>query len=327
MNDDRLLLRRLLVRFPEQFFNPMQQILHSTDFSHVLCSKSAQLLGHIVRVHILVHRDYAFLLAGRDEFEKPAPLVFDPHSVKILVVRTDNDHHLCRVQGSEYVRLVLYTELSLERNTGEENAIPLFCKSSVYVLCDHAVRRAVSVLVQFLIGDEHVIRLLFAGYLQNALAQRFDLPCFFTVYPASNGVGILTCLLKIAVILHALKAGAVTGRDFLSRCGIVHIFDSVFAEDQSPIRLSLFREIGNDALKHARSLIKLAGAQKLSGSGKQLQLFLIVQLGDGLFGTAVFAFADSGIRNNVEVPAAHFTFDDRHDMFLFSLKILRKIYR
>ena len=144
---------------------------------------------------------------------------------------------------------------------------------------------------------------------------------------ACDGISTLHDHVEVGVIHETVKAGAVTGWDFVSRGRIVHVLDAEFAEDKTPIRLSLFVKVRDDTFIYTRGFIELAGCTQTVSPLKELQFFLIVHFWDGLLGTTVFAFTDGRIVNNVKISAAHFAFNDRHGAYLVLLKFIRKIYR
>ena len=126
-------------------FHAADKILHGADLAHVLSGQFGKLLGHVIGVHVLEHRDQGLFLPRGDQLQKAAPLVLDPDGVEVFVVRADHQHHFRAVQGREDVRLVLRAELVLQRDPGEEHAVALVGQFFIDVLCDHAVQGAVAV--------------------------------------------------------------------------------------------------------------------------------------------------------------------------------------
>ena len=252
-----------------------------------------------------------------------APLVFHPHGVVILVVRAESQHDFGGVQRGKDVRLILRAQLVLQRNAAEKHPVTFLRQRVVHVLRDDAVHGALSILGSLLVADENIVGWLFVGHLHDASAQLLDGLGLVPVDTPRHGVGVLQCLLKVAVFHHAVKAGAVAGGNFLSCGGVVHILDAVAAQHKTPVGLGLRGEVRHDALIHTGGLVELTGEAQPVGTGEQCQLFLIVSGGYRLLRTTVFAHGDAAALDQLQISTAHFAFDNRH--FSFSPRLFQRM--
>ncbi len=246
------------------------------------------------------------------ELEIAAPLVLDPHGVIVFIIRTECQHDFGGVQSGEDIRLVFLPQLVFQGNAGEEDTIALLRQGIVNILGNDAVHGALTVLVRLLVADENVIRLLLAGNLDDALADFLDLLGLLPIDLAGDHVRIFQSLLKVAVLHDAFKAGTVAGGNFLAGSRVVHILDAVLAQHQAPVGLRLLGEIGDDGLVNPRRFIKLTAHTQPVGTGKEGQLFLVILIGDGLLGAAVFALCHGSTRLYHQVAAAHFALNHCH---------------
>ena len=202
------------------------------------------------------------------QLQKAAPLVFHPHGVVILIVRAEGQHDLGGVQRGKNIRLILRAQLILQRNAAEKHPIALFRQRVVHILRDDAVHSALSVLGSLLVADENIVGRLLAGHLHDAPAQLLDGLGLVPIDTPRHGVGVLQRLLKVAVLHHAVKAGAVAGGDLLSCGGVIHILDAVAAQHKTPVGLGLRGEVRHDALVHTGSLVELTGKTQPIGAGE-----------------------------------------------------------
>ena len=106
------------------------------------------------------------------------------------------------------------------------------------------------------------------------------------------------------------------GGHLLPGSRVVHVLDAVPAQHQSPIGLGLLRELRHDILIHPGGLVELAGQPQPVGPAEQGQLLLIVYVGNRLLRAAVLALRHGHALGDLQVPAAHFTFDNGHSYFL-----------
>ena len=299
----------------QKLLNAPHQILHGSHLAHILGLELGEFLGHVIGVDALVAGDQVLTLVGGHQFQVPAPFVFDPHGVIVFVIRAKGQHDLRAVQGGEDVRLVFLAQFLLQSDAGEEYPVALFRQGVIDILGNDAVHGAFAVFVRLLIADENVIRLLLAGNLDDALADLLDLLGLLPVDLAGDHIGVLLGLLKVGILHDALKAGAVAGGNYLAGGGVVHILDAVLAQHQAPVGLRLLGEIGDDGLVNARRFIKFAAHAQPVGTGKERQLFLVVLVGNGLPGAAVFAFGHGRTRLDHQIAAAHFALNHCHCYF------------
>ena len=150
-------------------FDAADEILNKTDLAHILTLQHAELFGHVIRVHVAVARDEQAAAISAHERQIPAPLVFHPDRVQIFRLRADHDHHFCRMQSGENIRLVLLPELILQRDARKEDLIARVGELIVNILRQRGILRAFAVLVGFLVADEHVERRFLLRDRQNVL--------------------------------------------------------------------------------------------------------------------------------------------------------------
>ena len=299
----------------QKLLNAPHQILDRAHFAHVLGLELGEFLGHVIGVDTLVAGNQVLGFVLCHELEIAAPLVLDPHGVIVFVIRAEGQHDFRAVQGGEDVRLVFLAQLVLQGDAGEEYTIALFRQGVIDILSNDAVYGAFAVFVRLLVADEDIIRLLFAGDLDDALADFLDLLGLLPVDLAGDHIGVFLGLLKVGILQDAFKAGAVAGGNFLAGGRVIHVLDAVPAQHQAPVGFRLLGEIGDDGLINARRFIKLTAHAQPVGTGKEGQLFLVILIGDGLLGAAVFAFCNGRARLNYQIAAAHFALNHCHCYF------------
>ena len=227
---NHLLHRGAGVGSGQKLLDASHQILDCSHLAHVLSLEFSKLLRHIIGIDALVAGNQVLGFVPCHKLEIAAPLILDPHGVIVFIIRTEGQHDFGRVQSSEDIRLVFLPQLVFQCNAGEEDTVALFRQGIVNILGNDAVHGALTVLVRLLVADENVIRLLFAGNLDDALADFFNLFCLVPVDLAGDHVRIFQGLLKVAVLHDALEAGTVAGGNFLAGSRVVHILDAVLAQ-------------------------------------------------------------------------------------------------
>ena len=316
--DARALRLALLLFAADDLFNAAQQILHRADLAHILRLKPRKLLGHVICVDILVAGNQRLFLPRRNQRKITAPFVLDPDGVVIFVIRADGEHDLRAVERREDIWLIFLTEFILQRNACKKYAVALFGQRVIDILCQNAVKRAASVFVGFLVADKDVVRLLFAGDLDNPLAQLLDLLRLVAVDLTRHSVGVFARLIKVVILHHAVKRRAMAGRDFFARLGVIHILDAIFAQHKPPIGFRLGRELRDDAFVNARRFIKLAAETQAVCPRKKRHLLLVIRGRDGLPAAAVFALHHVALGYIRQIAAAHLALENRH---LYILRI------
>ena len=299
----------------QKLLNAPHQILDRPHLAHVLGLELGEFLGHVIGVDALVAGNQVLCLVLGHELEVAAPLILDPHGVVVFIIRAEGQHDLRAVQGGEDVRLVFLAQLVLQGDAGEEYPVALFRQGVIDILGNDTVHGAFAVFVRLLVADENIIRLLLAGDLDDALADLLDLLGLLPVDLAGDHIGVLLGLLKVGILQNAVKAGAMAGGNLFAGGRVIHVLDAVLAQHQAPVGFRLLGEIGDDGLINARRLIKLTAHAQPVGTGKQRQLFLIVLVGNGLPGAAVFALGHGRTRLDHQIAAAHFTFNHCHCYF------------
>ena len=103
-----------------------------------------------------------------------------------------------------------------------------------------------------------------------------------------------------------------TGGHLSSGSRVIHIFDTVTAQDKPPIGLGFLGEVRHDALIHTGSLVKLTGAAQAVSSCKKGHFLLVIRRRDSLFRPAVLTYGNTASLGQVDIPATHLTFENRH---------------
>ena len=299
--------RRLL----HHLLNPAQQVLHEADFAHVLTLQHRQFFRQVVRIHAAIARNQQPLVVVLHQRQIAAPLVFHPHGVKVLRLAADNDHHLRAVQRREDVRLVLLTQLVLQRDAAEEHLQSLLGQPIIDILRPLAVARPLTVLVRLLVADEHVIRFFVGRNRQNSLLD-FRNPCCFLLIDAAT-LFVRRVLHRREIILvrqNRRHLHAMARRDSLMRCRIFNVLNAESADDRAPVRLGIRVVLLQNFLVRRNRLVELALPPEVIRAVVAVQLVLVLRLRNRRRAAAVLARPVCCARNEVNVPAAHFTLDN-----------------
>ena len=311
---DRFLGSLLRLARVDHFFDAADQILHEADLAHIIALQHRQCLRQIIRVHIAVARQEQLAPVLFHHGQEAAPFIFDPDGVKMLRLCADHDHDLRRVQRREDIRLIFRACFIFQCDAREEHAIALLGQLVIDLLRHQAVARALAILSGLLVAEEHVERLLILRGGKNAALYFGDFRCVFLVLAAGNAVGMLDRSQIVHILQKAVEARAVARRQPFIRCRVLHIFNTEPAQRTAPVRLSVVVVLGNDALIHSQRLVKLAAAPKVIAAVKRRCPLLIVYLRQSHRAAAVFARPKGLIRRDLNIPAAHFTFNNCHDL-------------
>ena len=279
INNGRLIDNgRFLVRFTD-LLDTSDKVLHEAELVHILRLQVRELLGQIVGIHVAVRGNERFLRAVSDEHEKAAPLVLDPHCVEMLGLRAENDHHLCRVECGEYVRLVLLTELVFKRNAREKDLEALLCELVIQVGRNDGITGAPAVGACFLVTDEDVERLLVLRNSENSFLNFVDSSRLLLVNGSLVSVGVLERRLVILVHENRRKLRTVDGRHTLVCGGVFDVLDTVAAEHERPIRLTVCLVLFEDLFVHRHSLVKFVRPTEMVGAVIHIGAPVVVKLG------------------------------------------------
>ena len=311
---DRFLGSLLRLARVDHFFDAADQILHEADLAHIIALQHRQCLRQIIRVHIAVARQEQLAPVLFHHGQEAAPFIFDPDGVKMLRLCADHDHDLRGVQRREDIRLIFRARLILQCDAREEYAVALLGQLVIDLLRHQAVARALAVLAGFLVAEEDVERLLVLRGGENAALHLGDFGCVLLILAAGDAVGMLDRSQIVHILQKAVEARAVARRQPFIRCRVLHIFNTEPAQRTAPVRLSVVVVLGNDALIHSQRLVKLAAAPKVIAAVKRRCPLLIVYLRQSHRAAAVFARPKGLIRRDLNIPAAHFTFNNCHDL-------------
>ena len=290
-------------------FDAAYEILHEAELGHILCQQMRKFLRQVIGIHVSVCRNEHLFAAGfLDERKIAAPLVFDPHSVEILRLRSDNNHDLRRVERREYVRLVRCAELVLKRYSAEKHLEAFLSELMVKVVCQHRIRRSSAAAVGFLVGNENIKRLFLLRDFKNALLNFVDRLCFFLVNAALICVGIFQRRFVVIIVENGRVLRTVYRGDTIVCRGVFDIFDSVAAEHQRPISLSVGAVLGEDLFVDAHCLVEIIVSAEVIRAVVQICLSVVVKTRERLLRSAGIAHSDGRALLEFNLAAAHFAF-------------------
>ena len=311
---DRFLGSLLRLARVDHFFDAADQILHEADLAHIIALQHRQCLRQIIRVHIAVARQEQLAPVLFHHGQEAAPFIFDPDGVKMLRLCADHDHDLRGVQRREDIRLIFCARLIFQCDAREEHTVALLGQLVIDLLRHQAVARALAVLAGFLVAEEDVERLLVLRGGENAALHLGDFGCVLLILAAGDAVGMLDRSQIVHILQKAVEARAVARRQPFIRCRVLHIFNTEPAQRTAPVRLSVVVVLGHDALIHGQRLVKLAAAPKVIAAVKRRCPLLVVHFGQRHRAAAVFTRSKGLIRRDLNIPAAHFTFNNCHDL-------------
>ena len=311
---DRLCHSLLRLARVDHFFDATDQILHEADLAHVVALQHRQRLRQIIRVHIAVARQEQLASVLFHHGQEAAPFVFDPDGVKMLRLCTDHDHDLRRVQRRKDIRLIFRARLILQCDAREEHTVALLCQLVIDLLRHQTIARALPVLAGLLVAEEDVKRLLVLRRGKNAALHLGDFGCVLLILAAGDAVGMLDCGQIVHVLQEAVEARAVARRQPFICCRVFHIFNAEPTQRTAPVRLSVVVVLGNDPLIHGQRLVKLAAAPKVIAAVKRRRPLLVVHFGQRHRAAAVFTRSKGLVRRDLNIPAAHFAFNNCHHL-------------
>ena len=178
----------------------------------------------------------------------------------------------------------------------------------VDVVCNNAVICTLSALVGFLVTDENIERLLFMYNFENVFLKFVDSPCFFLVNAALNNISVLDRRKEVHIGHYRFKLRSVTGGDLFVGCGVFNIFNTIFAKNNTPVRLRLGRVGSYNFIVNLLRLVKLTLNAKIVCAVEQVRHNIVACLGNSLLSPAILAFADGHSLGDFKVATAHFAF-------------------
>ena len=314
---DNGLLDRLMLDFfgsvcGEHLADAADKVLNKADFAHVIAHQHRKLLRQVVWVHVPVAGNEQLSLVLAHHGKKTAPLVLDPDGVEVFSAGANSHHDLGRVERGKYVRLILCAGYIFQRNAGEEHAPALFGELIVDVLRQYAVAGALPVCVQLLVADENIIRLGVLRGGEDAALYLGNLCRVLLILAAGNAVGMFKRSEVVHVFKEAVKACPVAGGQPFIAHRVFDIFNTEAAEGAAPVRLRIRVILGDNALVHRKSLVKLSHAAKMIASVECCRALFVTDLGQGHRTAAVFTDSKCFFRRKLHIPAAHFALDYSH---------------
>ena len=308
--DNNLRLFGLLLR-AQHLLNAAQQILHEADFAHILALQVGKLLRQIIRVHAAIAGNQQTLAVIFHQREIAAPFVLDPDSVEIFRLAADDHHHLRRVERRKNIRLVLLTELILQRDAAEKHLVALFSQTIIDLLRPLGIAGALTAFVRLLVADEDVIGLFVRGNRENVLLDISDLRRLFFIQTAALRVRSILQRGEIVIVrqdgshLHTMA-----GRDALARRRVFDILDAESAQHRAPVRLRVGIILLKNFLICCDCLVKFALTAIVVRTVITVELLLVIRLRNGRGAAAVFTSTVCRAGDKLDVPAAHFAFDN-----------------
>ena len=109
----------------------------------------------------------------------------------------------------------------------------------VYVIGDNAVLRPVAVFVRLLVADKHIERLLVMNYAENILLDAVDLLRFLLIQLTLSAVSVCERRFVILIRKYCVKRSTVASRNPIIGFGVFDIFNTVFAENDAPMRFGI----------------------------------------------------------------------------------------
>ena len=308
--DNNLRLFGLLLR-AQHLLNAAQQILHEADFAHILALQVGKLLRQIIRIHAAIAGNQQTLAVIFHQREIAAPFVLDPDGVEIFRLAADDHHHLRRVERRKNIRLVLLTELILQRDAAEKHLVALFSQTIIDLLRPLGIAGALTVFVRLLVADEDVIGLFVRGNRENVLLNISDLRRLFFIQTAALRVRSILQRSEIVVVrqdgshLHTMA-----GRDALARRRVFDILDAESAQHRAPVRLRVGIILLKNFLICCDCLVKFALTAIVVRTVIAVEFLLVIRLRNGRGAAAVFTSTVCRAGGKLDVPAAHFAFDN-----------------
>ena len=107
------------------------------------------------------------------------------------------------------------------------------------IVGDDAVLCSVAVFVRLLVADKHIERLLVMNYAENILLDAVYLLRFLLVQLALSAVAVCERRFVILIRKYCVKRGTVASRNSVVGLGVFDIFNTVFAENDAPMRFGI----------------------------------------------------------------------------------------
>ena len=296
-----------------------RQVLHKTDFSHVIALQHRQCLGQIVGVHIAVAGQQQLAAILFHHGKKTTPLVLDPDRVEIFRLGANYNHNFGRVQRCKNVRFVLGADLILQRNARKEYTPTLIGQLVVDFLRKGAVLGAAAVLVAFLVADEHIKRLFILAGGKYTVLDFGNFSGVFLILAPRNAVRILQCRLIVHILQETVKAGTVAGGQIFVRGRVLDILNAVAAERAAPVRLGIGVVLFHYVFIHSQCLVKFTDPAEIVAAVKRRRPLVIVQLGECHRTAAALADTKGLIGGKLDVSSAHFALDNCHSFTSFTI--------
>ena len=271
----------------------------------------------VIGIHILV-AGYQQLRAVRlHQLQEAAPLIFDPHSGEILRFRADNQHDFSRIQGRENIRLIRLAQLVLQGNGSIKYLQSLQGQLVVNIVGDGTVHGTLAVFIGFLVADEYIKRFFILNDVQNILLDRVDCLRFRFVDALLHCICIGNCRQIISIGGYGIIRGAVTGGNPFKGFGVLHVFNTVLTQHDAPMGLSLRVIFLQNFLIDLLRFVKFTLDTQIVGAVEQILHNLVIYLWQCLLGAAECTFCNGFPDCNFQIAAAHFAFDNCHNIPTF----------
>ena len=140
---------------------------------------------------------------------------------------------------------------------------------------------------------------------------------FFFINGFLIAVGVLQGRLVVLVHIDRSELRTVYGWNALVRCRVFYIFNTITAKNKRPIRFRVGVVLVQNLLVNRHCLVEIVVSTKMVGSVIKICTAFVVQFGQSLLCSAIFADCDSFIVLDFECAAAHFAFEYRHYLITF----------
>ena len=182
-----------------------------------------------------------------------------------------------------------------------------------------------AIFVRLFITDENVVWLLVSADREDRIVKTVDLLSLTAIDALRCYVGIFHSKEVVFILHKAFEARPVAGGLLLACCRIVDVLDTPIAQAETPVSLGLLRKFGDELLVQCRRLVEFVVKTQAIRTIEESHFLFVVRARHGLSRPAVLAFNHLVGFGDIQVAAAHFAFENSHNIppvYLFSLQSL-----
>ena len=89
------------------------------------------------------------------ELKVSLPFVFDPDSIEMFIIRSDDKHELRRIKCCEDIGFVLLTKLVFQADPGEKDPVAFSGQLVINILSQYAIDGTFPVIIFFFVADKN----------------------------------------------------------------------------------------------------------------------------------------------------------------------------